>query len=291
MQESAAELLQFVRSGSDADERLLENEIDLTLLVIGTVEILQAVVGKLASIRGKIVVPFLQGFLESRIGVDFHIGCLTQALQIGLVRLGALDGHGGVRPPGWNHFHAKGMLGDHLVPAQVVGRIIRGADHFHIESADDGLAAEFGRSEFGIALLEDLAGRGRAEQFIYSEHAAEFQMRPVVQRVPHGIGNGFSPFLEGFPGAVFSTGEVLFAYAIGPHRTPFIVVTIMPVHQPELGNVAELDVFGNLLRHQVAVIIDDGHFRCMGVIQRVRRITLQHKMIVNECHFTYFFFL
>ena len=65
------------------------------------------------------------------------------------------------------------MRGYHLVPAEVVGRVVGSADHLDIELADEGLAAEFLGSELGIALFVDLAGGLGAQHLVDAEHAAE----------------------------------------------------------------------------------------------------------------------
>ena len=284
MQEGAAELLQFLGVGLDAHEHLLENELDLQLLVVGRIEVLQTVVGELAAVGGKIVVPLLQGLAQVGIGVNLLVGSLSQLLQIGLVGLGILDGHGLVRAPGGNDLGAEGLGGNHLVPAGVVGRVIGGTDGFHIEFADKGLAPELRRSELGVALFENLTGRGRAEELIDAEDAAQLQVRPVIQGVPHGIRNRFGPLPEGFPGVVFSTGDIVFINTVGTHRPPLVMVSVVSVHQPQLGDVPELDVFGNLLRNQVAVIVDDGHFFRVLVVKGAGGLRLEHEIWVDKAH-------
>ena len=282
MEEGAAELLQLLGVGRDAHEDLLEDELDLDLLVVAGVEVLQAVVGELAAHGGEEVVTLLEGFLQVGVGVDLHVGGLAEFLQVFLVGLGVLDGHGLVGTPGGDDLGAERVLGDHLVPAQVVGRVVGGADGLHVELADEGLAAEFGRGELGVALLEDLTGGLGGEELVDAEHAAELQVRPVVERVAHRVGHGLGPLLEGLPGAVLAAGQVVLGHAVGAHRTPLVVVAVVAVHQPELGDVAELDVLGDLLGHQVAVVVDDGHLLRMLVIELPRGGVGKHEIFVDE---------
>ena len=284
VQEGAAELVQLGLRRAFAQKDQLEDGLDFQLLVIIGIEGFQTVVTELAAHGSKEVVTLLEGLQEVGVGVDFHTGGGTQLLQIGFVGLGVLDGHGLVRPPGGDDLCAEGMLGNHLVPAQVVGRVVGGAHGLHVELADEGLAAEFGRSQLGVALVKDFTGGGGAQQFVNAEHARQLQVRPVVQGVPHGVGNGLGPLLEGLPGAVLAAGEIVLGNAVAAHRTPFIMVAVVAVHQPQLGDVTELDVFRYLLRHQVAVVVDDGHTLGMLVVQLPGGLRLEHEIFVYKGH-------
>ncbi len=143
MQEGAAELQKLSLRRALSEEHHLEYGLDLDLLVVGSIEGLQAVVGELAAVGGKEIVPLLQGLDEVCVGIYLLIGGLAKFLQVFLIRLGILDCHCLVRTPSGQHLGAEGMLGDHLVPAEVVGGIVGGAYHLHSELADEGLAAEF----------------------------------------------------------------------------------------------------------------------------------------------------
>ena len=284
IEESAPELLQFLRIRGNAHQNLLENQFDLDFLVISGIEILQAMVGELAAHGSEVVVALLEGFLQVRIGVDLHAGGLAELFQIGLVGLRVLDGHRLVRTPGRNHLRSERMLRNLFVVAEVVCRIVGGADHLHVEPLDERLAAEFLRGELGIALLEDLFRRRRAQELVDAEHAAQFQVRPVIQRVSHGIGNSLRPFLEGFPGGMLAAGEIVLGNAVRAHRTPLVVVSIVTVHKPELRDVAELDVLRDLLRHKVAMVIDDGHLLRVLVVKLPGGLRLEHEIRVDKTH-------
>ena len=284
VQERAAELLQLPAVRGDAHQDLLEDQFNLHVLVVGGIEVLQPVVGELAAHGREEVVALLQGLAQVAVGLDFHPGGHAELQQIGLVGIRILDGHRLVRAPGGNHLRTEGVLRDHLVPAEVVGRIVGGADHLHAELADEGLATELGRRQLRVALLEDLAGRRGAQELVDAEHPAQLQMRPVIQRVPHRVWNGLRPLLEGFPSGVLAAGEVVLGNTVRPHRAPFVVVAVVAVHQPELGDVAELDVLGDLLRHEVAVVVDDGHFRRVLVVELAGGLRLEHEVVVDETH-------
>ncbi len=62
------------------------------------------------------------------------------------------------------------------------------------------------------------------------------------------------------------------------------MVAVVTVHQPELGDVAELDVLGDLLRHEVAVIVDDGHLLGVLVVELPGGLRLEHEIGVDKTH-------
>ena len=100
----------------------------------------------------------LESLLQVGVGIDLHAGGLAELLEIGLVGLGILDGHGLVGAPGRDDLYSEGVLGYHLVPAQVIGRIVGCADRLDTELLDQSLAAELLRGELGVAFVENLTG-------------------------------------------------------------------------------------------------------------------------------------
>ena len=223
-------------------------------------------VGEFAAVGGKVVVALLESLAKVGIRVNLHIGRLSKLLEVCLVGLGIFNCHGFVRPPCRDNLCAEGLCGNLLVPAEVVGGVVGGAHGLYVELTDEGLAAELRSSELGVALVKDFAGGCGAQELIYAEHTAQFQVSPVVQGVTHGVRHGLGPFLEGFPSAVFAAGEVVLAYAVCTHCAPLVVVSVVAVHKPQLGDVTELDILCYLLRHKVAVVVDDGHlFRVLVV--------------------------
>ena len=52
-------------------------------------------------------------------------------------------------------------------------------------------------------------------------------MRPMVQRVAHGVRHGFGPFLELLPVGGVACYET-FIHAVGAKRAPFVVVAFQP---------------------------------------------------------------
>ena len=99
----------------------------------------------------------------------------------------------------------------------------------------------------------------------------------MVEWVAQGVGNGCRPLLKFFVIGLAS-GAIVFRDAIGAHGPPFVVVAV----QPGLGQVVKAFVFGNLLRWQVVVVINDGHFMGILVVEQPRRLTLQQKILGEE---------
>ncbi len=62
------------------------------------------------------------------------------------------------------------------------------------------------------------------------------------------------------------------------------MVACVPVHEPELCDVAELDVFRYLLRGEVAVVVDYGQPFGMLVVEVGRCRVAEHEIVVDETH-------
>ena len=58
----------------------------------------------------------------------------------------------------------------------------------------------------------------------------------------------------------------------------------MAVHQPQLGYVAELYVLGNLLRHKMAMVINDGHVLGAAMVKLPGGVVGKQEIGVDECH-------
>ena len=60
------------------------------------------------------------------------------------------------------------------------------------------------------------------------------------------------------------------------------MVAIVAVHQPELGNVPELDVLGYLLGHKMAVVVDDRHTLGVPVIEFTGCAVGKHEVFIYK---------
>ena len=65
----------------------------------------------------------------------------------------------------------------------------------------------------------------------------------------------------------------------------------MVASEPYLGDGIEMLVLCYLLRDEVTVVVDDGHLRCVFVIELLRRLGLEQKVFVHEFLHIVFVFL
>ena len=170
------------------------------------------------------VVTFAQGIHKILIIVDLDSGDLTETSNICFIFLRVSNIHCLVRSPGRKNLHSERMFIDHLVVFKAVGRIVSGADHLHIESLHQFLAPVFLSPELCSTFLINRPCSLRVEKFINTEHACELEMSPMIERIPHSIWNGLSPFFEFLIAAALSCDEFL-RNAVSPHSSPFVVVS------------------------------------------------------------------
>ena len=97
----------------------------------------------------------------------------------------------------------------------------------------------------------------------------------MVERVTHRVGHRLGPLLELLPIRGIARAVAL-GYAICSHCAPLIVVA----RKPYLREVAELMVARHILGVEVAVIVDDGHFCRVVVVQSLGRRALQKEIFV-----------
>ena len=90
----------------------------------------------------------------------------------------------------------------------------------------------------------------------------------LVQHQDHGLAQLVAEPL--------GVGHALLGGAVGAHNTPLIVVA----RKPYLREVAETVVGSHILGVEVAVIVDDGHFCRVVVVQSLGRRALQQEIRV-----------
>jgi len=162
---------------------------------------------------------------------------------------------------------------------ETIHRIVGSTDGFDIIFSHQSAGTEFGSAQFGGAFVKNFPGCFRFEYFIHTKRSFEFQVSPVIQGITHGIGKGFGPFFEFFPVAGILTGAITFINSVGSHGTPFIMVTF----EPDLSQVVEFVIFGNVFGVQVAVIINNRQIFGVLVEKLFGYFVFQHKIFVHEC--------
>ena len=133
-----------------------------------------------------------------------------------------------------------------------------------------------------VRLLPNAFAARFVQQLVDSEIALQLQVRPMVERIAQRVGHGARPrqkFLLGRPGS----GAVLFADPIGPHGAPFVVVAL----QPDFEKILEAAVLGYLPRRQMAMIVEDGFVLGIFVIQPLRGLAAEEKIVMDEGHRIY----
>ena len=104
-------------------------------------------------------------------------------------------------------------------------------------------------------------------------------MRPVIERIAQRMRHGRGPGLELGKRLGVASAEAL-GDSVGPHRAPFVVIAF----QPNLKEVSELAVFGDVARGEMIVVVEDRLRFSKVVIQSASGFGLQQKVFVDEFH-------
>ena len=196
-------------------------------------------------------------------------------------RLWVVHREGLVGPPGRiDPRHGIRALRERLVVLEGVGGIVGGADDRHLELLEEAQGREGILLQEGARALEDLPGRPRGEQGLDPEGPLQLHVRPVVERVPQGLGHGGGPGLELLEVRGVSGDEPL-GHPVRAHGPPLVVVAV----QPGLGERAEAVVARHLLGRQVAVVVHDGQVAGVAVEELGRDVALEQEVVVHEAGF------
>ena len=166
-----------------------------------------------------------------------------------------LDGERLVRAHGRDHLEAEGLVGgEEPVPLEAVGRVVGRADQAHVGAAHEVAAGEVVLGELGVGEVPDLLGRLAVEHALIAEEAPELEVAPLVDGVADAALEGLRPLLELLARRGVAGDEAL-VDAVGAHEAPLVVVAA----EPDLGDRGEALVLVDLLRGDVAVVVDDRH--------------------------------
>ena len=111
------------------------------------------------------------------------------------------------------------------------------------------------------------------------EIARQLEVGPVVERVAQAARDGCRPGQELLVGVGVAGAEAL-VDPVGAHRPPLVVVAL----EPDLEQVREPAVLGDVLRRQVAVVIEDRLVRGVGFVEPARGCVVQKELRVDERH-------
>ena len=161
---------------------------------------------------------------------------------------------------------------------QRIDRVVRRADQHDLHLPHDAAARHVVAGQQCVALLPDSLRRLGIEQPVAdTKRPFEFQVGPVIQRIAERFGHNLGPLLELLPVAGVA-GAIAFRHAGRAHRPPFVMIAV----EPDLRQVGEAVVLGNLPRRQVAVVVDDRQITGELVIKLDRAVVLQKKVFGDE---------
>ncbi len=156
--------------------------------------------------------------------------------------------------------------------------IIRRADCLDVIVLHQPAGMVFGFLKQVRTVIVNLPGCRRIQQFRDTERRFQFEVRPVIQRIAHRVGNRLGPLFEFLPVGRILAGTVTFVNTVGTHRTPLVVVTL----QPDFREILELVIGSHIFGNQVAMVIDNRHLSRMFVVETLRSRCLQQEVVVIE---------
>jgi len=160
--------------------------------------------------------------------------------------------------------------------AEVVGGIVGGAHDFNAEFFQNAVRGQAARQR-GVSALPDRRRGSFIEQFGDAEVTLQFEVRPVVEGIAQRVGNGSRPGQKFLIGRGIA-GNVLFRDAVGPHGSPFIVVPF----KPDLEEIGETAILGNIARREMAVVVEDRLRSRKLMIKPTRRVVRQQELFAKK---------
>ena len=238
--------------------------------------VVECVVGCAAAQLVCNVVALGDGSLHALEVADLNAGNLGEVPAVVGKLLATLDAQGGVGAHGGNDLNVKAVVGCNLlVPLKAVGGVVSSADHADVGLLDQVAAGEAGLGELGVGKVPDLLGSLAVEDALVAKVALKLQVAPLKDGVADAATQGLGPLLELLASRGVASDKTL-VDAVGTHQAPLVVVAA----QPNLGDVLETLVLPNLLRRNVAVIVDDGHALGKVVEQLLAGLGAQQEILI-----------
>ena len=238
--------------------------------------VVECVVGGAAAQLVSNVVALGNGSLHALKVADLNAGNLGKVLAVVGKLLAALDAQSGIGAHGGNDLNVKAVVGGNLlVPLKAVGGVVGSADHADVGLLDQVTAGKASLSELGVGKVPDLLGSLAVEDALVAKVALKLQVAPLKDGVANAATQGLGPLLELLASRGVASDKTL-VDAVGTHQAPLVVVAA----QPNLGDVLETLVLPNLLRRNVAVIVDDGHALGKVVEQLLAGLGAQQEILI-----------
>ena len=236
---------------------------------------IQSMVGEAAAQGMKEVVPIVQRPQQAAQVAHIDVGNLRKLLDPSQ-ELCIADGQSLVRAKRRKHLRVQRRLRDRPMMPEVVGGIVSGAHNLDVEFLQNCLSGQPLR-ERGVRPLPDGRRGCLIQQFVDSEVALQFEVRPMVERIAQGVRNGSRPGQKFLVGSGIPRNE-FFRDTVGPHSPPFVVVSL----QPDLEQIGEPPIFSNVAGRKMTVIVEDGLRSGELMIKTPGSIVRQKKIFGEE---------
>ena len=185
--------------------------------------------------------------------------------------------HGFIGTEGGQDAGGPSVSGDLAVRGQIIEGIIGRADHLDPEFFENTAHVKIGFLQAGTTAFPDGSGGAGIENVVNIEIPGEFEMSPVVEGIAKGPGNRPRPRLK-FVIRGCRSRAVFLSHPIAAHGPPFVVVPL----EPNLEEIGEAAIAGNIGGRQMAVIINDRQILREFVIQASGGLGLQQEVFVYE---------
>ena len=200
-----------------------------------------------------------------------------------------IDVDGLVGTEGGSHGELDGgVVLDLLMPLQAVDGVVGGADERHVGLLDQAADGQLGVVlQLLVAQVPHFFSGVAVQHAVVAEVGVQLQVGPVVHGVADGHGQGLGELLEALAVGL-GAGDVLLGHAVGAHDAPLVVVAEdgavgVAAAQPDLGDIFKLAVFVDLAGRDMAVVVADGHARCVCMIQMLGGRCLKHEVLIHKC--------
>ena len=140
------------------------------------------------------------------------------------------------------------------MPLQRICRIIGRTDQLYPGTTDDIPNRQIILLQLCVAELPHLLCRVSVQIAGVAKVSLQLQMAPVIKWIPDCERQRLRPLLKFFP-VRGATGNIIFVNAIGTHLPPFIMIPT----QPYLRDILKLPILSDLLRIDMAVVVDNRH--------------------------------
>ncbi len=268
--EKGRELLMLLRRRGQSLTRAIENDGGRGGRAEIRIAVIQAVIGEARADGMEIIVALTQRIGEGLETVDFNVAGGGEAVNPRVEHFWLVNRERFIRAIGGQYARDQTRRGDCLVTGQIVSGIVGSAQRGHLEFREDAVRVKLVGSQHFAGAIPNVLGIGGVQQVVNLEVALQLQMGPVIQRIPQRVRNGAGPCQE-LRVWLGVAGDELLRYAVGPHGAPLVVIAL----QPNLKQVLELSIGRDVLRRQMAVVVENRLVFSEAVIKAARRLIVQ----------------